>query len=208
MDHYVITVARGYGSGGKQIALKLAERLGIECYEHRIVALASEYSNLQGEELLANDEILSGSLLVNQLERAASERGLHPMKKFIVQQRMFDIQKKMINRLADTKSCIIVGKCADDILSGRDNVLNLYIEAPRPFCRERIMKRQGVSAEEADRLISSTDHYRADYYKFYTGGKEWTNPTNYDIVINSARMDFDKIIALIVDLMKLRGMPV
>ena len=70
MDHYVITVARGYGSGGKQIALKLAERLGIECYEHRIVALASEYSNLQGEELLANDEILSGSLLVNQLERS------------------------------------------------------------------------------------------------------------------------------------------
>ena len=60
MDHYVITVARGYGSGGKQIALKLAERLGIECYEHRIVALASEYSNLQGEELLANDEIGSG----------------------------------------------------------------------------------------------------------------------------------------------------
>ena len=68
------------------------------------------------------------------------------------------------------------------------------------------MKRQQVDAEEADRLIASTDRYRADYYKFYTGGKEWTNPTNYDLVINSERMSFDEITKLIRDLLKIRGM--
>ncbi len=181
MGNYVITIARGYGSGGKQIALKLAKELGIECYEHRILALASEYSNIDGERLIENDEKLSGSLMKNQLERAATELGLRPM------------------------TSIIVGKCADDILKGRPNVLNLYIEAPRAFCRERIMRRQQVDAEEADRLITSTDRYRADYYKFYTGGKEWTNPTNYDIVINSERMSFDGITRLIRALLEIRG---
>lgn len=207
MGNYVITIARGYGSGGKQIALKLAKELGIECYEHRILALASEYSNIDGERLIENDEKLSGSLLKNQLERAATELGLRPItRKFSSRQEIFDLQRKIIEKLADTESCIIVGKCADDILKGRPNVLNLYIEAPRAFCRERIMRRQQVDAEEADRLITSTDRYRADYYKFYTGGKEWTNPTNYDIVINSERMSFDGITRLIRDLLTIRGM--
>lgn len=187
--------------------MKLAGELGIECYEHRILALASEYSNIDGERLIEHDEKLSGSLLKNQLERAATELGLRPMTaKFRSSQNIFDLQKKIIEELADTQSCIIVGKCADDILKGRPNVVNLYIEAPRSFCRERIMKRQQVDAEEADRLIASTDRYRADYYKFYTGGKEWTNPTNYDLVINSERMSFDEITKLIRDLLKIRGM--
>ena len=206
MKNYVITIARGYGSGGKQIALKLGQELGIECYEHRILALASEYSNIDGESLIANDEKLSGSLMKSRLERAASELGLCPMtRKFSASQEIFDQQRKIIEKLADTESCIIVGKCADDILKGRSNVINLYIEAPRSFCRARIMQRQQVGAEEADRLISSTDKYRADYYKFYTGGKEWTNPTNYDLVINSERMSFDEIISLIQALLKIRG---
>mgnify|MGYP004596101707 FL=1 len=206
MKNYVITIARGYGSGGKQIALKLGQELGIECYEHRILALASEYSNIDGESLIANDEKLSGSLMKNRLERAASELGLRPMtRKFSARQEIFDQQRKIIEKLADTESCIIVGKCADDILKGRSNVINHYIEAPRSFCRARIMQRQQVGVEEADRLISLTDRYRADYYKFYTGGKEWTNPTNYDLVINSERMSFDEIISLIKALLKIRG---
>lgn len=209
MKNYVITIARGYGSGGKQIALKLGQELGIECYEHRILALASEYSNIDGESLIANDEKLSGSLMKNRLERAASELGLRPMtRKFSARQEIFDQQRKIIEKLADTESCIIVGKCADDILKGRSNVINLYIEAPRSFCRARIMQRQQVGVEEADRLISLTDRYRADYYKFYTGGKEWTNPTNYDLVINSERMSFDEIISLIKALLKIRGIMV
>lgn len=207
MKNYVITIARGYGSGGKQIALQLGRELGIECYEHRILALASEYSNIDGERLIENDERLGGSLMLNKLERAASELGLRPItRKFSSRQEIFDIQKKIIENLADTRSCIIVGKCADDILRDRTNVLSVYIEATRPFCRERIMRRQQVGAEEADRLISSTDRYRADYYRFYTGGREWTNPTNYDIVINSGRMNFDQITALIRKLLEIRGL--
>ena len=207
MDNYVITIARGYGSGGKQIALKLAEHLGIECYEHRILTLASEYSNIDGEKLLENDERLEGSLLQNRLQRVASELGLHPItKKFTSRQEIYDIQKKMIEKLADEQSCIIVGKCADYILEGRANVVRLYIEAPREFCRGRIMRRQSVSAEKADQLITSTDRYRADYYKFYTGGKEWTNPTNYDLVINSSRMSFEEIVELISSMLRIRGL--
>lgn len=207
MNHYVITIARGYGSGGKQIALQLGHELGIECYEHRILALASEYSNIDGERLIEADEKLDGSLMMNQLRRAASELVLRPVtKRFASQQVIFELQKKIILQLAETQSCIIVGKCADVILAGRQNVVNLYIEAPRSFCRDRIMKRQGVDAEEADRLISSTDRYRADYYRFYTGGSEWTNPVNYDLVINSSRMEFGRITQLIRDLLQIRGL--
>lgn len=59
------------------------------------------------------------------------------------------------------------------------------------------MQRMGVDGKEADHLISSTDKYRADFYKYYTGGNYWTNPVNYDLTLNSERLGLDKCVALI-----------
>lgn len=202
MNNYVITIARGFGTGGKQIGMKLAKDLGIECYEHRILTLASQYSGY-GEDAF-EDEKLKGSLFINNLLRSLpiSGKPIPERSKFTANRKTYEFQEKIIRQLAESESCVIVGKCADYILRDYPNVVSVYIEAPREYTRKRIMRRLDVCHEEADRLITETDKYRAAYYKFYTNGNYWTNPVNYDITLNSARLGEDNCVELIKDTLR------
>lgn len=205
MDHFVITIARGFGTGGRQIASQLADKLQIHSYENRILTLAAQKSGFDEHYFVESDERLNQSLIGTQL--LALPKRLFPTPNtlpFKSNYKLFEYQKKIIQELADTESCIIVGKCADYILKDRKNVISVYIEAPRPYCRERIMKRMNVTAKEADRLISRTDKYRADYYKFYTNGNYWTNPVNYDITLNSQRLGQEGCINIILECLKMK----
>lgn len=198
MNNYVITVARGFGTGGKEIASRLALELGINCYENRILSLASEVSGMEEKKFREEDERLKGGLLVRRL--IDLPRTLTPKPQtdtFSSNSILFDYQEKIIRGLAETESCIIVGKCADYILRNCGNVISIYIEAPRPYCRERIMKKMNVDENEADKLIARTDKYRADYYAFYTNGNYWTNPVNYDLTLNSEKVGQENCIKLL-----------
>lgn len=203
MDNYVITIARGFGSGGKQIAVKLAEELGINCYENRILTLASRESGF--DEEFFEDEKLNGNKIINAL--AKIPRTLNPkpvVSKFTSNPELFQCQADIIRKLAETESCIIVGKCADFILKDYPNVISVYIEAPRAYCLNRIMTRMLINEDEANELITRTDKYRADYYKYYTGGNYWTNPVNYDITLNSDRVGADKCVKVIKDYVRIK----
>ena len=203
MNNYVITIARGFGTGGKQIGMKLAEELGINCYENRILTLASQYSGY-GEELF-DDEKLKGGLLVNQfLKNLPMLKTPKPNKnKFSANKNTFDIQSKIIKQLAETESCVIIGKCADYVLKDYPNVVSVYVEAPREYTRERIMKRMHVYPDEADKLITQTDKYRADYYKYHTG-REWTDARNYDLCLDSSKLGFERCVEEIIAYMNVR----
>ena len=205
MDNIVITIARGFGSGGKRIGSKVAEDLGIHCYENRILTLASQMSGIDESVLAEVNEKMRGKSLFQSLIK-----GLPHLKspkaegEFVSDEHIFELQKEIIENLADTESCVIVGKCADWILKDRSNVISVYIEAPREYCRKTIMERMQVNEAVADRSITQTDKYRAEYYKYYTGGNYWTNPINYDITINSARVGFDNSVKMIEDLIKIK----
>ena len=132
MDNIVITVARGFGSGGKEIASKVAKDLGISCYENRILTLASQLSGLD-EELFneVNERVREKGGFAAFMKGLPRARNYITKGKFVSDDTLFEYQKKIIEELAATQSCVIVGKCADWILRGRDNVISLYIEAPR-----------------------------------------------------------------------------
>lgn len=206
MDNIVITVARGFGSGGKRLSSRIADDLGMNCYENRILVLASQLSGLDEEMFAEVNEKLS-----EKKKLPVFLRGLPKQKKpkvedreFVSDETLFYYEKQIIENLADTENCIIVGKCADHILKDRDNVISLYVEAPRRYCVGEIMDRMKVDEETAHRAISQTDKYRADYYKYYTGGNYWTNPVNYDLTINMERVGFDRAAKLVEDYIKLR----
>ena len=165
MDNYVITIARGFGSGGKEIGTKLGERLGIPCYENQILDMASEQSGI-GKHLFAEvDEKIKGKRIARLLKINPIEKLAKPSEKaFTSDNNLYNIQCEIIKELAKTESCIIIGKCADYVLKDFDNVISIYIEAPRKNCVESIMKKLQVSEPEAHELISKTDKYRADYY--------------------------------------------
>lgn len=203
MDNYVITIARGFGTGGKVIASTLAKDLGIHCYENRILTMASQLSGFDESEFVEVDEKLRGSLFSKRM--AALPRTILPKpveNKFYADDNLFHDQAEIIRGLAASESCVIVGKCADFILKDYPNVISVYIEAPRAYCVERITKRMGVTEKEAHKLIAKTDKYRADYYKYYTHGNYWTNPVNYDITLNSERLGTEKCVSIIKDVLQ------
>lgn len=198
MNTYVITIARGFGSGGKEIGLKLAERLGIPCYERQILKLASEESGLSESLFNRVDEKLRGKSIIKRLTTIPFHTVAEPQEqRFESDINLYNIQAQIIRNLANTTSCIILGKAADYVLKDYDNVASFYIEAPRAACVKSIMEKMGVSEQEAHKLIRKTDKYRADYYKYYTNGNYWTNPVNYDLTLNSDRVGRDACVDVI-----------
>lgn len=207
-EHFVVTFARGFGTGGKEIASKLAKELGIHCYENRILTLASQMSGLDEEIFREVDEKIR-----NKGGFASFLRGLPKAKsyiarneKFVSDDKLFEYQSKIIENLAETESCVIVGKCADYVLRGNPRVVSVYIEAPRAFCLKRTMEKMGVTEEVAASTITQTDKFRADYYEYYTGGNYWTNPVNYDITLNSEKVGIEGCVDMVKHLLKLKGL--
>lgn len=201
----MITIARGFGSGGKEIGTKLAGQLGIPCYEKQILKMASDYTGISEQLFAEVDEKLRGHSLMKRLLTTPSDYVVEPSdKKFTSDQNLYNIQARIIREMAKTESFIVIGKCADYILKDLTNVISVYIEAPRRECVESIVRKMNVSEARANELIQKTDKYRADYYKYYTGGNYWTNPVNYDLTLNSARVGREKCVEVIRDYLQIK----
>ena len=207
MKNYVITIARGFGSGGKDIGNRLSEALGIPVYEKQILEMASEQSGLSVELFKNVDEKLKGSYLRKKLQGYPSTNYIVEAteKNFISDINIYNIQASIIRNLANTQSCIIIGKCADVVLKHFNNVVSIYVEAPRDVCVESIMEKMDVTVQEANRMIYHTDKYRAEYYKYYSGGGDWTNPTNYDLTLNTGRISRENCVELIKEYLRIKG---
>jgi cytidylate kinase len=197
--NYIITIARGFGSGGKDIGSRLAAELGIPCYERQILKMASENSGLSESLFHEVDEKLRVPKLVKRLRGLFDSNAMPDpeSRDFTSDDALFQLQAEIIRDLANHTSCVIIGKCANKILERWTNVISVYIEAPRSYCEKSIMKMLGVEREEAARMISKTDKYRADYYHYYTGGDYWTNPVSYDLTLNSERVGRENCVRLI-----------
>lgn len=206
MKNYIITIARGFGSGGKEIGTKLGKRLGIPCYEDQILKMASDFSGIN-ESLFheRNEKLKHSAYVLKYLKKVPFTTVARPdAKEFVSDANLFNIQSEIIRQLAKSQSCVIIGKCADYVLRDFDNVISIYIEAPRAQCVESIMNKLGVTEPEAHKLIEKTDKYRADYYKYYTQGGYWTNPVNYDLTLNSARVGRDSCVDVIIDYINIK----
>ena len=202
MKKYVITIARGFGSGGKEIGVKLGERLGIPCYEQQLLRMASEQSGINEALFNLADEKLE---VKDKLKGLPFNYVVEPSdKRFTSNNNLFNIQSELIRKLAGEESFIVIGKCADYVLKDFVNVASFYIEAPRADCVASITKKMGVTEAEAHRLIEKTDKYRADYYKHYTKGNYWTNSVNYDMTLNSARVGRDRCVDVIEHYVKVK----
>lgn len=208
MEKFVITFARGFGTGGKEIASILAKHLGISCYENRILTLASQMSGLDEKVFQEVNEKIRGnggfSSFLKGLPRTRNYIARN--EKFVSDDKLFEYQSEIIKSLAEQESCVIVGKCADYILRGRQNVVSVYIEAPRAFCVQRTMEHMGVTEEVANATITQTDKFRADYYHYYTHGNVWTNPVNYDMTLNSEKVGIGDCVRLIEQYLVIKGL--
>ncbi len=192
MENIVITIARQYGSGGKTVGQMLAAELGIPFYSRDILRMASEDSGIseglfgEADEKLKNNPLLRLTKNVYDGDLIPPESG-----EFVSDKNLFNYQAKIIKQLAETQSCVIVGRCADYVLKDYPNVMSVFVHADEEFCFERAMERNSMSPREMKKFIAKIDKYRGDYYRYYTG-RNWTDARNYDLCLDCGKLGFEK----------------
>lgn len=192
----VITIARQYGSGGRTIGEMLAEELKIHYYDKELLKLASEDSGINEKLFVNADEKVKMNNLFKIVKNVYTGQLIPPESDdFVSDNNLFNYQAKIIKQLAEeeTESCVIIGRCADFVLKDYDNVLSVFIHAPREYCMEQAAKKHSMPSKELEKFIAKTDKRRAEYYKYYTG-REWTDARNYDLCLNSSKLGFDRCV--------------
>ncbi|MCC8159876.1 MAG: cytidylate kinase-like family protein [Oscillospiraceae bacterium] len=178
----VITIARSYGSGGKEIGKALAKALGIKYYGREIFEIS------QGDE----SELYSGD-----------DESIHKSSSFEEADELFKRQSATIKEIAERENCVIVGRCADYVLRDTDNVVKVYLYAPLRDCMRRVIRLYELNPEDAKSLIRSMNKTRGDYY-FHNTGKVWSDPVHYDLCLNTAGLDTKRCIEIIKNYIDVR----
>ena len=198
MKKFVITIAREYGSGGKQIGRLLAKELGVGYYDRELLRMASDDSGID-ESLFANaDEKFKRTLLFKTARGAYTGELIPPDKgEFTSNENLFNFQARVIRRLAESESCIIIGRCADYILRDMEHVVRIYVHAPFEHCVNESMRiHPQMTRDEVPRYITRIAKERALYYKYFTG-LDWKNADNYDLCLNSKELGWEKCVSLV-----------
>ena len=186
MENYVITIARETGSGGHNITRKLSDALAIPYYDRDLLRMASEVSGIHERLFGAADERIGMKEMLSAAEKVYTGEILPPdSDDYVSTRNLFSFQAKIIKELADTESCIILGRCANYLLAGRPNVLRVFIHAPIEARQERVASYSlAWSQREVAKHIRVEDKRRSAYYRYYTG-EEWRDAAGYDLSLDS-----------------------
>ncbi len=203
-DKLVITIARQYGSGGRDVGHKVAELLGCKCYDSDLIVMAAKKSGISEDTLAAADEQASSSLLYTLAMGASMIYTNTTPMAVPINDALFIAQSEIIRELSETENCVIVGRCADYILKDHEKLVKVFVQGDMPDKIKRITVRAGISESEAKDRINKKDKKRANYYSYYTGGK-WGKAENYNLVVSTSKIGIDGAAKLIVEYAKTLG---
>ena len=195
----IITIGREYGSGGREIGELVAKRLGIAYYDKKIITLAAEKSGLSHEFIELNEQRERGGLFAHISGTTYSNGFFAAPYTPLLTESIFVAQSQVIRDIAGKESAVIVGRCADYVLAGRSNTINVFIHAPMETRVNRIMALHGLSEADALKAIAQSDKERGNHYFRYTD-KKWGKAQNYDVCINAALMGVEKTAEMLADL--------
>lgn len=201
--HYVITIAREYGSGGLKVGKRLAEQLGICCYDSEMLTLVSDSSKMRDSRVAHDDRIKNTALFEVASKRYDGSDLPKESDDFISMRNLFDYQSDIIRELADKESCVIVGRCANYILRDRKDTVSIFIHAPLAHRMKRVSTMHSMTERELESYINSIDRHRESYYKYYTD-HEWSDAREYDLTLNSEALGIQKCVDGIVSYIQLR----
>lgn len=190
MSYKVITISREFGSGGRFIGEETAKKLGIAFYDREIIAKVADDLGLSEKYVADRGEYAPSK---NIFSYAFIGRDINGNS---IADQIYSYQQKIIKELAAKEPCVIVGRSADYILSGRDDVLNVFIQGNRADKIVRIKEIYSKSDDEAAKMIKDTDKKRSVNYRYCTD-QEWGSRKNYDIVLNSSTLGYDNCIDVI-----------
>ena len=194
-DHLIITIGREFGSGGREIGELLAKKLGVKCYDKLLLKMAAEESGLNEKLFEINDEQNVNTIMTSLMSHSyfGSTGNFQPM---LVQ--LFLAQFNAIKSLEYKEPCVIIGRCADDVLKNYPHKLRVFISADKEKKIERVMERHECSSKEAEKMIAKTDKNRARYYNYFASG-EWGDAKNYDLCLNSSVLGIEGTVEVILE---------
>ena len=182
----IITIGRQYGSGGREIGEKLAERLHYSYYDTLILEKAAQESGISREIIERYDEQLKDKWITD----LALGSGANNTDNLPLSLRAALSQFEAIRKIGQKGSAVIVGRCADYVLRAQDDVLSVFVHADKADRAARVAMRNQISIEEARKRIKNTDKHRAAYYNCYTE-KTWGSADSYPLSIDSGRFGID-----------------
>lgn len=190
---FIIAINRELGSGGRTVGRLLAEKLGVPFYDKALINELKKRYHLNTEEI----EKLKGSK--HQWWRDFINTAMYMgqgMNEVWYYQRMFgqdfhmltssemyEVEKEILENVAEEDSCVIAGRTAFHIFVNHPNHISIMIQAPMEYRIKRVIEKQGLSREEAEKAIKKVDDMRETYVKRYTGKSRY-DTRNYDLVIN------------------------
>lgn len=199
---FVITINRQLGSGGSIVGQKLAKELNVFYADRDIISQAAQMLSVMEEDIESRDEkILSFWQSFLYSTTFATDTYVAPKTMIPTDRELFDAQTEIIEHIAKERSAVIMGRCGFHILRENPNCNSIFLHADSAFRSEQIQKQYEVPKEYADKMIAQSDKERALYCKTFTG-KEWTDARNYDLTIDTGKLDVDKTVELILNYMK------
>ena len=202
-ERTVITIGREFGSGGHEIGSKLAERLGIKCYDKELLELAAKQSGLCEELFASQDEKPTNSFLYSLVMDTYSLGYTNSYVDMPINHKVFLAQFDAIKKLAEKESCVIVGRCADYALEDDPFAVSVFIKAGMDDRIKRIKRIYELNDSKAADLIHKTDKRRASYYNYYSS-KKWGEAKSYDLCIDSGVVGIDGAIDMILKFIELK----
>ncbi len=176
----VITIAREYGCGGREIGKQIASQFGIPCYDHQIIEKIVSESNLSSSLVSDEEQRVSPS----ELYRLYAWYAYSLPGNTSIAEQLFDLDRRIINHFAQEGSCVIIGRLANLILKDRPNVIRIFVYASKESEAARVSARDKLSLNEALEKVKRVNRERAAHCEHFTH-TQWKDATNYDITINS-----------------------
>ena len=204
---YVITINRELGSGGRTVGRKLAEKLNVPFYDKALINELKKKFNLDTEQIEKlksgkSDwwrEFINSALYLGQgmnelwyYQRMTGKEGF-----LVTSSDMFEQDKEILSKVAEEESCIVAGRSGFSVFANHPNHLSILIQAPLEHRIQRIMSKQELSREEAEKVIKKVDEMRENYVKKYSGTSRY-DTRNYDLVINMEGKTEDEAVDLIL----------
>ncbi len=193
--HKIITIGRQFGSGGREIGQKLAERLSIPLYDRRLVSMAAESLGVRKEDAERVDESSLNTFVANYTVSPGMYMEYISAASYIqsFDEQVYRAEAEIIRGLAEKGPCIIVGRCADYILKDRAECINVFICADKDDRKKRIARLYNLTERKAAERIRRTDRERWYYYELHTG-QDWGDITSHQILFNVSLLGMEKIV--------------
>lgn len=197
-EHFVVTIAREFGSGGRMLGEMLAKKLGVKVYDREFIKLAAKNSGMDEQYIIKNEQTIPSYWLKCILSQGYGTQAGRGLSNDDV---LFLAESKTVKEIADRESCVIIGRCADFVLDNSANVIKVFCCTDEPDAMKRCVNEYGLDKDKAVSEIRRINRARATHYEYYTGRK-WGDPHNYDLTVNTAHIGLETACDMIMKMKK------